>query len=45
MEDLLEWLKNVPNGYEIKKVESIGRHEPLILINVQETRDEQKRKH
>ena len=30
MEDLLEWLKHIPDGYEIKKVESIGRHEPVI---------------
>ena len=45
MKDLMEWLKNIPDGYQIKKVESLGRSDPLILISIQETRDEQKRIH
>ena len=45
MKDLMEWLKNIPDGYQIKKVESLGRSDPLILISIQEARDEQKRTH
>ena len=42
MKDLMEWLKNIPDGYEIKKIESIGRSDPIILMSVQEARDEKK---
>ena len=42
MKDLMEWFKNIPDGYEIKKIESIGRSDPIILMSVQEARDEKK---